>query len=215
MDSFTRSYPRTISSYRERGFTLLEVVVVIAIALLALTAVYVSLYYGGKSSARTRVNILKKQELMKQFFQMRRKLTNLYHDTDGASLLGEKGTRERTDAIYFLTSSLEKYRTVGEVGYRIERDYRGNSYLAYTEFPYPRQDNRFAAANPQDEWKPASRLIKKMKVEYESANQWSDEWKSDQLPQKIRITFWYRENDGDEELTPFSFIVAPGASSVF
>lgn len=199
---------------RFRGFTLFEVLLVIGLTLLVLTLVFSILYYSGRTTARTRAGIVMKSDLMKQFHQIRYQLINLYKTKSGETLLGEEGTKARRSELYFLTTSLKQRRGVGEVGYKIITDYDGSNYLAYTEFPYPRE-RRFAANNSQDKWKPASRLIHGFTVEYELNRQWKKNWKYDDPPTRIKVTFWYRQDENDKTLTPFSFIVVPGIKSVF
>ncbi|MFP4498986.1 MAG: PilW family protein [Vulcanimicrobiota bacterium] len=200
---------------RQQGFTLLEVIITVGLALMTLAAVYSALYFGSQGSAETRVNIAKKQVLMRQFYILRRQLINIYSAEGGEVLLGEQGTAPRASELYFVTSDLENYQSIGEVGYKIEKDENGQNYLAYTEFPYPRTGNRFAKFNYQDEWKKASIVIQGFEVEYETQNLWRNEWKDSQLPDKIRVTFWYRENEQDPELSPYTFIVVPGIKSIF
>jgi prepilin-type N-terminal cleavage/methylation domain-containing protein len=205
------------SGYKRRtsGFTFIEVIVAISVALVVVLAVYFSLYQGTRSMSHTRVAILKKQELMKTFYRMRHQLLNLYDKEEGESLLGESGLQERHSELYFLTTTPDKSRGVGEVGYKIMKDEDGISYLAYTEFPYPRIENRFALNNRQDKWEEFSRLVKEFQVEYETNNLWHKEWKQNELPDKIKITLYYVEDEESDKMTEFSFIVVPGKKSLF
>jgi hypothetical protein len=153
---------------------------------------------------------------------MRRQIINLYEAGEGATVLGIKGTTPREDEIYFITSSMSRHQGVGEVAYRIKRDEQGRPRLEYSEFPYARQSvRRFAAVNPLDEWYPAASIIHGLEVEYQSTNQWRDQWDQDELPDKIKITLWYVDDDLDETtdtvegLRPYTFIVVPGIKSIF
>ncbi len=213
MEKNTATFPYTASK-PSKGFTFIEVVIVIAIALIVLLAVGTALYMGSRSCAETRRNTIEKYELLKQFYVMRRQLINLYKDpSHKESLWGTQGIKNGESEIYFLTSSLNKYPTVGEVGYRIMRDEKGNSYLAYIEYPYPRQDERFSFKNFDNKWEVASYLIKKMEIEYEDSNKWLKEWKMKRLPNRVKITFWYKSNE--ENLKQYTFVVVPGMKSLF
>jgi prepilin-type N-terminal cleavage/methylation domain-containing protein len=206
----------TKSGSKKSGFTLVEVVVAIAVALVVVLAVYFSIYHGSRSMSRTMTKTMRKQELMRIFHRMRRQLINLYEKEEGENLVGEEGIQERQSELYFLTTSPDRYQGVGEVGYRIIKDEDGDTYLAYTEFPYPRMDVRFALNNPQDKWQEFSRLVKELKVEYESGNQWSNEWKRKELPDRVRITLYYEDEDNEDgDMEEFSFIVVPGIKSLF
>jgi len=198
---------------KSRGFTLFEVIIMVALTVLVMTLVYTTLYYGGRSTARTRVNILKKQDILKQFHQIRFQLINLYH-SDGICLEGKEGRTERKSEVYFLTTSLKYRKGVGEVGYKMITDYDGKTYLAYTEFPYARE-NRFALNNHMDKWYVASEMIKGFTAEYRSPTGWAKAWDGKNPPRKIRITLWYKEEADDKTLTPYRFIVTPGIKSVF
>jgi hypothetical protein len=192
------------------------VVLVVGLALFLLTTVGASLYFTSRSTARTRARVLKKQELMKHFNQLRRQLINLYKGNEGACLLGMQGYSEKENELYFLTASMSGQQGVGEVGYRIQKDAEGRGRLEYTEFPFPREKTRrFATLNPQDKWNTISTVIQGLQVEYEQTNRKFDEWKRDDPPDKIRITFWYQEDEGDDQLMPFTFLVVPGIKSVF
>ncbi|MCD4784620.1 MAG: hypothetical protein K8T10_12435 [Candidatus Eremiobacteraeota bacterium] len=186
----------------------------IGLTLLVLTIVFTSLFYSGRTTARTRAGIVMKSDLMMQFHQIRFQLLNLYKQKNGETLIGVEGTRARKGEVYFLTTSLKQRKGVGEVGYKIITDYDGTDYLAYTEFPYPRE-RRFAFNNSQDKWKPVSRLIQGLTVEYELNRQWKKSWKYDDAPSRIKVTFWYSQDENDKTLTPFSFIVVPGIKSIF
>jgi len=217
MNNYSPSCRYTSSNFRKsrcQGFTLIEVLLVIGLTLLVLTLVFSSLYYTGRSTARTRAGVVMKGDLMKHFHQIRYQLINLYKPKDGETLTGVEGTKARKSELYFLTTSLKQRKGVGEVGYKIITDYDGTDYLAYTEFPYPRE-RRFALNNSQDKWKPASRLIQGLTVEYDLNREWKKSWKYDEPPSRIRITFWYRQDENDKTLTPFSFIVVPGIKSTF
>lgn len=201
---------------------MMEIIVVIALALIVLLASFTTLYYSGRSSAETRTAALRKQELLKQFHQIRFQLINLYQPEEGPALEGIPGVQARHNELYFVTTQISGGRGVGEVGYKIEKDYRGNQYLAVVEFPFPRnEDERFDYITPsryKPDWKVASALIKEFQVEYEAGNQWIDRWDSEELPDRIRITFWYRENEEDEdpaELQKYQFVVVPGLKNLY
>jgi type II secretory pathway pseudopilin PulG len=212
----TRTTVTGLKTRATRGFTLLEMILVIAMTLLIMSTLATTLYYSGRSSAQTRSKMLKKQELMKYFHQIRFQLINLYKTKEGPALLGEEGTREKNSALYMITPSMLNYRGVGEVGYKIQRDENGKPYFAYTEFPYPRNEiTRFSFLNHETKWRRASNLIEEFQVEYGNANQWSKEWRTKELPEKVRIVFWYKESEQDEKLQPFTFIAVPGLRSVF
>jgi type II secretory pathway component PulJ len=199
---------------RQAGFTFMEAIVAITVALIVIFAIYFSLYQSTRSMSHTRVRITKKQEVMRVFYRMRQQLINLYNKDEGETLVGENGLQERHSELYFITTTPDRSRGVGEVGYKIMRDDEGYSYLAYTEFPYPRMENRFALNNHRDEWHEFSRQIKEFQVEYETGNQWQNEWKRGDLPDRIRITLYYREDEKDDEMMEFSFIVVPGVKSL-
>lgn len=223
MGSPIRSCPFTSSgSKRSRAFTLVEVIVVVAVVLILMALITSSLYMGSRGIARTRARVVQKQEIMKHFHQMRRQLINLHQPEKGASLLGVKGVADKEDEIYFVTTSLNRYQSAGEAGYKIDRNDSGRPWLVYTEFPFPRSDpRRFADENPTDRWWNSSNVIRGLTLEYQSSNQWYDQWKKDDPPDKIKVTFWYLEEDPERdknetpEMKPFTFIVVPGIKSVF
>lgn len=217
MTNPVRTCPSTnfIKHRKSPGFTLIETVAVVGLSLLVMTIVCLALYYGARSSAHARVGIVNKQDILKQFHRIRFQLLNLYLPASGGEVLtGEEGAQEDRSEIYFVTSSLVNNRTIGEAGYKIMQDYNGDTYLAYSEFPYPR-DIRFALKNENDKWIPISAVVKGMSIEYLQNGLWFKEWKKDDPPSKIKITLWYKESEEDQELTPYSFIVIPGISSVF
>lgn len=191
---------------------------VITITLIILAIVGGSLYYSGRSTAKTRAKVLKKQEIMKVFNQFRRQVISLYRRKEGPCMLGVKGLTVRESEIYFLTSVMNNHQGVGEVGYKILKDDKGRPGLYYTEFPYPREkERRFAYVNPQDKWRPISNVVRGLRLEYESQNQWFDEWKRDDPPDKVRVTLYYEgsqdrgdEEDDSPEIETFKFIIVPG-----
>lgn len=193
---------------------MLEVIVAVSLTIFILTAVYSTLYYAGKSTAQTRAQTLKKQEIMKVFFQMRRQLVNLYGNKEQASLLGIEGLSPKESEIYFITTGPMNSAGVGEVGYKIKREYEETPSLYYTEFPYPRLKDPFAYNNVRDKWHPVSTIIKGFQAEYESQNEWFREWKKKELPDSIRITLWYEEEPGGN-LASYTFTVVPGLKSSF
>lgn len=203
------------SNNRNRGFTLLEVIVVIGLSVMVLTLVYGTLFYGGKNAAKARADIVKKNEILRQFHRIRFQLLNLYTPDSGVSLQGEEGIREYRSELYFITSSLKYNKGVGEVGYKMMTDSDGSEYLGYTEFPYPRED-RFAVNNQLDKWYIASPLIKGLTVEYLQGADWVNKWKEKKPPESIRVILWYEgEVTGREpELLPYTFMVSPGVTSV-
>lgn len=216
-----RTFRFTSSGCKRSGFTFLEMIIVVALAVMTLSAVYATLYFSSRSAAYARVDIIKKQELMKQFHRIRRQLINIYTNDRGPILLGQKTQKERCNELYFVTTTMENNQGIGEVGYKIIEDYDGNRYLAYTEFPYPREENRFAPNNlnsQMDKWRPCSMLIKEFLVEYKKDKNdidWLEEWTDDGAPERIRITFYYKDQEDDEKLTPYSFIVVPGIKTSF
>lgn len=209
-------YPSTGFANRSKqinGFTLFEVLATVGLAVLIMVIITASLFFGGRSAARTRTSIVKKQEVLKQFHDIRFQLLNLYNSNE-TSLLGEEGSQDKASEIYFITTSLKFSGTVGEVGYKILYDDADEPYLAYIEFPYPREI-RFAYHNTSDKWFISSTIIRGLTVEYLVQNEWVKEWKKNEPPEKIRVTLWYLEDETQEELYPYTFIVTPGIKSVF
>ena len=206
----------TNSNRKIPGFTMLELLVVVGLALLVLTLVFGTLFYGGKSAAKTRAEIVKKSEVLKQFHRIRFQLLNLYKPQRGALLLGEEGMKVRNSEVYFVTTTLKYSKGVGEAGYRMMTDSNGNKYLAYTEFPYPRkEDERFAVNNQLDKWHVASTLIQGLTVEYKKRGEWVKEWDDKSPPGSIRVILWYEGEDVERTLIPYTFMVVPGIESVF
>ena len=215
MKSLMQTCHYTNSNNKIRGFTLLEVIVVIGLAVMVLTLVYGTLFYGGKNAARARAEIVKKNEILKQFHRIRFQLLDLYLPDSGVSLQGEEGTQVRRSELYFITSSLKYHKGVGEVGYKMLTDSDGSEYLGYTEFPYPRED-RFAVNNQLDKWNVASPLIKGFTVEYKQGADWVKEWQEKTAPDSIRVILWYEgeEIERETQLMPYTFMVSPGITSV-
>jgi len=179
------------------------------------TLIYSVLFYGGRSTAQTRAEIVKKQEILKEFYRLRHQIINIYRLEKGASLLGIKGLRERRNELYFVTSSMENYSGVGEVGYKVWQDDKGRTYLVFIEYPFPRVKDRFNFENMKEKWKRVGFLIEEFQVKYKSGGQWVDEWESDDLPDKIKITFYYRQNPEDKVFDEYSFEVVPGMKTLY
>jgi hypothetical protein len=188
-------------------------ILVVALTVMVLVMTYATLYFSGSSSARTRATILKKQEILKQFHEIRFQLINMAK-SNGPCLHCEPGTDPQRYELYFLTNSMKYSSGVGEVGYKITKDRDGNTHLAYTEFPYPRT-HRFALSNPEDKWTVCSEIIKGLDVEFGQKNMEQKEWTTEEIPTRIKITFWYEDDENEGKLIPYTFMVVPGLKTDF
>ncbi|MCE1247741.1 MAG: prepilin-type N-terminal cleavage/methylation domain-containing protein [Firmicutes bacterium] len=196
-----------------RGFTLFEVIIVLALTVAVLVMAYSALYFSSSSSAKTRALVLKKSEILKIFHEMRFQIINTAKSS-GPCFHCEEGTEAHRYELYFLTNSLKYTTGVGEVGYKIIKDKNGDPHLAYTEFPYPRT-HRFALSNPEDKWTNCSDIIKGLDVEFGQKNMEQKEWTSDDLPGRVKVTLWYESDEEEGKLLPYTFIIIPGLKTEF
>jgi len=186
------------------GFTLLEIVITVFLASIVLVLGFTSLYLSSSSSTDRRLSLYKEREQAKIFSMIRNQLLSLYSSSRrNASLEGLKGIEERNDELHFFTASPLYNNGIVEAGYSIVANEDGNKYLAYREFPYVSKD-KFQ----EGKWTKISGIIDGMTIEYEESGMRFREWKNTELPEKIRITLYSKDDY-------FSFSVVPGIKSNF
>ncbi|MFH0801203.1 MAG: type II secretion system protein [bacterium] len=188
----------------KRGFTLLEVVITVFLVSIVMTLGFASLFFSARFSTDQRLRQYKEREFAKIYTQMRRQLLCLYSaPLRDKSFEGIKGLEEKKDQLLFLTASPIFGSGVVEAGYSVVARDDGSHYLGYREFP-------FAGSNGFQEvkWMEISAIIDGIKVEYGSGEQIFDEWKDQEVPEKIRVTLYSKEED-------FSFTVVPGLKAGF
>jgi prepilin-type N-terminal cleavage/methylation domain-containing protein len=213
------------------GFTFIEVLVSLALVALVLSLGYFSLVYSARFSREARLKTYREHEIMKVFAQMRGQLLNAYVNPNFTyNLIGLKTKEVKQDALYFLTSSLLHYSTVGEAGYKIIKQ-GDQKVLAYREYPYPvkahftddfiqgwdDEDSHQTSSNDINQpksykWVPLARDINGMEIEYYRGELPMDDWKTADLPDKITITLWYKDQPEDSK---YSFTMVPGLKSSF
>lgn len=188
----------------KRAFTLLEVVITVCLVSIVLTLGFASLFFSAHFSTDQRLRQYKEREFAKIFSQMRRQLLCLYSaSARDKSFEGIKGIEEKKDELSFLTAAPVFGNGVVEAGYSIAARDDGSHYLAYSEFPFAGKSDYEGGQMVE-----ISAMIDGIKVEYGSGEQRFDEWKDTEVPEKIRVTLYSK----DEK---FSFTVVPGIKAGF
>jgi type II secretory pathway component PulJ len=204
----TRAAPRSGAS----GFTLIEMLVTVGLAVMVIALTFSSLYYSARASRDSRIRTNLDFEFMKVFAQMRQQLINFYlSPVQESSLLGVKGKEERTDELHFFTASPVIGRGIVEAAYGIRKSEDDKSYLVYKEFPYTRKleilESTMAPQFDEDRWRKVTDAVVGLSFDYESNEKLFDEWKDNRPPDRIIVALWYT---AEQEVKSFTFSVTPG-----
>jgi len=212
----------TQSSYSSRssyngfaGFTLLEVMLTVGLALMVIGLTFTTLYYSAKASREARINTNVDFELMKIYAQMRQQLLNMYIPRDqSAPVKGRKTKDEHRDELYFFTASPVMGKGIVEAAYAIKGGDTGTPYLAYREFACQARlqveesdDNPAIKQLQEEKWRTLSPGIRGLSLQFTEKEAITEEWDTNRVPQKIEVTLWYT---ADREDRGVSFTVTPG-----
>jgi prepilin-type N-terminal cleavage/methylation domain-containing protein len=209
------SHPSKSSSNNFRGFTLIEILITVALALMVIGLTFTSFYYSARASRQARINTNVDFELMKLYAQMRQQMLNMYVPRDqSAPLKGRKTKDEHCDELYFFTSSPVVGKGVVEASYAIKKTEEGTPFLAYRELLCRNRiemdegnDIAIPSDLPEEQWRKLSNGIQGLSVTYMEKEKVSDEWSENKLPQQVVVSLWYT---ADKEERNFSFCVTPG-----
>lgn len=208
----------TLKISNSKAFTLIETIITTTLILFVITLAASSLFLTGRTIAATSEKNLEEIEKMKVFSQMQKQLTCLYSSENiNFSLWGRKETSAQKPSaqIYFLTTMPVQNNGIVGVAYKIIKDENKKKFLGYKEFPCPagrllmlNEEKRFEGAG----WIELSPLFEEMEIEYykniDDATPLT-EWEENSIPQKIKITLLYKENNLSGK---FSFSVFPAGA---
>ncbi len=202
------------------GFTFIETLVTVGLALMVVTLAFTTLYYSSRASRDCRIKTNLDFELMKVYAQMRQQMLNIYVAKDlYNSIISEKTTDENRHSIRFFTTSPIIGRGIVEADYSIQSNEDGKPYMAYREFPFPHvmetNDSSTLEASLADskdsgidyQWRKISDAIVGLTFSFIQDEKELQEWKGNSLPSTIIVSLWYTAK---QEVQSFSFTVAPG-----
>ncbi len=206
-----RSLKLSKSNSSEPGFTLVEILVTIGIALMVMSLALGALIYGINGSRTARMANRRDFEIMKVYPQMRRQLLSIMKsETFSKSFIETNADSPNSDSLrFFSTISTTGRKTSIEAYYSIGKKENGKNVLLYSEYPIPRDMEKaqtngdFAKEAPEV----ISEFITGMTVKCEDSTKTvKDPWNDSQIPNKIMVTLNYMEEGRENSYT---FTVCP------
>lgn len=206
-----RSLKLSKSNSSDPGFTLVEILVTIGIALMVMSLALGALIYGINGSKAARMANRRDFEIMKVYPQMRRQLLSVVKsESFPKSFIETNGDSPNSDSLrFFSTISTTGRKTSVEAYYSIGKNENGQNVLLYSEYPIPRDMEKAQASGDFARETPEvfSEFITGMTVKCEdTAKTVKDPWNDKNIPDKIVITLNYMEENKENSYT---FTVCP------
>ncbi len=197
---------RSKSKRCDKGFTLLELIIAIAVSIIAAGLTFLIFAYSVRGIKEARTISENDFELAKAYIQMRRQIISAYEpDSFEQTFQFEKSNDERSDFFRFITEASETGDGTVEACYFVASK-NDNKYLAYSEYPFPRKFTDENKEEAQNKARCLSEKITGMKVRFKQDGNILEE-APDNLPEIIIITLYYKEGENEKSM---EFSARPG-----